>query len=42
VLSLTVEGSVDPVVKRAAAHLVVERIVSRDNDLEDVFLEVYR
>jgi ABC-2 type transport system ATP-binding protein len=42
VLSLTVEGSIDPALKRAASSLVVERIVSRDKDLEDVFLEVYR
>ena len=42
VLALTVEGSVDPALKRAAARLVVERIVSRDHDLEDAFLEVYR
>ena len=42
VLTLTVEGSVDPALKRAAARLVVERIVSRDHDLEDAFLEVYR
>jgi beta-exotoxin I transport system ATP-binding protein len=42
VLTLTVEGSVDPALKRAAARLVVERIVTRDHDLEDVFLEVYR
>jgi len=42
VLSLTVEGSIDPALKRAARSLVVERIVSRDNDLEDVFLDVYR
>jgi ABC-2 type transport system ATP-binding protein len=42
VLTLTVEGSIDPALKRAATELVVERIVSRDNDLEDVFLEVYR
>jgi ABC-2 type transport system ATP-binding protein len=42
VMTLTVEGSIDPALKRAAGELVVERIVSRDTDLEDVFLEVYR
>jgi ABC-2 type transport system ATP-binding protein len=41
VLTVTVEGSVDPVVKRAA-QLEVHRIVSHEADLEDAFLELYR
>jgi ABC-2 type transport system ATP-binding protein len=41
VLVLTVEGSVDAVVK-AAARLEVRRIVSHDGDLEDAFRELYR
>jgi ABC-2 type transport system ATP-binding protein len=42
VLTLTVEGSIDAALKHAASTLVVERIVSRDSDLEETFLEVYR
>jgi ABC-2 type transport system ATP-binding protein len=42
VLTLTVEGSIDAALKRAASRLDVERIVTRDTDLEDIFLEVYR
>lgn len=41
VLVLTIEGSVDAVVK-AAARLEVRRIVSHDGDLEDAFRELYR
>jgi ABC-2 type transport system ATP-binding protein len=41
VLLLTVEGSIDPVVKQAAG-LEVQRIVSHDTDLEDAFRELYR
>jgi len=39
-VQLTVEGSVDPVIKAAARHEVA-RIVSREADLEEVFLEFY-
>lgn len=38
---LVVEGSIDGVVKTAAAY-EVHNIVSHDGDLEDVFLEYYR
>ena len=41
VVSITVEGSIDPVIKRAA-ELEVERIVSHETDLEDAFLDLYR
>jgi ABC-2 type transport system ATP-binding protein len=41
VLRITVEGSVDPVVKQAA-RLEVHRIVSHDTDLEDAFRELYK
>lgn len=41
VVSLVVEGSVDSIVKAAATH-TVERIVSREDDLEDLFLDLYR
>ena len=41
VLALTIEGSVDAALKRAA-HLTVERIVSHEADLEDAFLALYR
>jgi ABC-2 type transport system ATP-binding protein len=41
VIGITVEGSLDPVVKRAA-QLNVERIVSHESDLEDAFLDLYR
>jgi ABC-2 type transport system ATP-binding protein len=41
VVTLVVEGSVDPIVKRAATF-TVERIVSREADLEDAFLDLYR
>ena len=41
VLTVTIEGSVDPIVKRAA-QLEVHRIVSHEADLEDAFLELYR
>ncbi len=41
VLDLVVEGSVDPVIK-AAATLRVDRIVSHNDDLEDIFLDLYR
>jgi ABC-2 type transport system ATP-binding protein len=41
VVSVLVEGSVDALVKAAAAHEVV-RIASHDGDLEDAFLELYR
>jgi ABC-2 type transport system ATP-binding protein len=41
VVSITVEGSIDAVVKRAA-ELNVERIVSHETDLEDAFLDMYR
>jgi ABC-2 type transport system ATP-binding protein len=41
ILTVIVEGSVDPVVKRAA-QLEVHRIVSHEADLEDAFLELYR
>lgn len=41
VLVLTVEGSIDAVVKQAAL-LEVRRIVSHDGDLEDAFRELYR
>jgi ABC-2 type transport system ATP-binding protein len=40
-LRLVVEGSIDAVIKEAAAH-EVRRIVSHDTDLEDVFLSYYR
>ena len=39
-IQLTVEGPVDPVIKAAARHEVI-RIVSREADLEEVFLELY-
>jgi ABC-2 type transport system ATP-binding protein len=42
VVTLTVEGSIDAALKRAASRLEIERIVTRDTDLEDIFLEVYR
>ena len=41
VVSIIVEGSIDPVIKRAA-ELEVERIVSHETDLEDAFLDLYR
>ena len=41
VVSITVEGSLDPVIKRAA-EFNVERIVSHETDLEDAFLDLYR
>ena len=41
VLTLTVEGSLDAVVKRAG-QLEVHRIVSHEADLEDAFRELYR
>ena len=41
VVHLTVEGSVDAVIK-AAARLPVERITTRAADLEEVFLDYYR
>ena len=41
VVKLDVEGSVDAVVKAAAAHTVT-RIVSSQPDLEEIFLELYR
>ena len=41
VVSITVEGSLDPVIKRAA-EFEVERIVSHETDLEDAFLDLYR
>jgi ABC-2 type transport system ATP-binding protein len=42
IVILTIEGPVDAAVRHALAHLTIERIVSRENDLEDVFLDVYR
>jgi ABC-2 type transport system ATP-binding protein len=42
VLLLSIEGSVDAAVRHALEHLTVERIVSRENDLEEIFLDVYR
>ncbi|MGD9704124.1 MAG: ABC transporter ATP-binding protein [Acidimicrobiia bacterium] len=41
VVSITIEGSIDPVIKRAA-QLTVERVVSHETDLEDAFLDLYR
>ena len=41
VISLVVEGPVDPVIK-AAARLTVRRVESHETDLEDVFLAYYR
>ena len=41
VIAITVEGSLDPVIKRAA-DFNVERIVSHESDLEDAFLDLYR
>jgi ABC-2 type transport system ATP-binding protein len=41
VVSIIVEGSIDPVIKRAA-EFDVERIVSHETDLEDAFLDLYR
>ena len=41
VVSITVEGSLDPIIKRAA-QFEVERIVSHETDLEDAFLDLYR
>ena len=41
VVSITVEGSLDPVIKRAA-EFDVERVVSHETDLEDAFLDFYR
>ncbi len=41
VVAITVEGSIDPVIKQAA-ELEVERIVSHETDLEDAFLDWYR
>jgi ABC-2 type transport system ATP-binding protein len=41
VISVVVEGSVDPVIK-AAAGLDVRRVVTHETDLEDVFLGYYQ
>ena len=41
VVSVTVEGPVDAVLKRAA-QLSVQRVVSHETDLEDAFLDWYR
>jgi len=41
IVDLVVEGSVDPVIK-AAATLRVTRVVTHNDDLEDIFLELYR
>ena len=41
VISLVVEGPVDPVIK-AAARMTVLRVVTHEADLEDVFLAHYR
>jgi ABC-2 type transport system ATP-binding protein len=41
IISLVVEGPVDAVIKESA-KLNVRRIVTRESDLEDVFLELYR
>jgi len=41
IIELVVEGSVDAVIK-AAASLRVTRIVTHNDDLEDIFLELYR
>ena len=40
IIRVTVEGSVDAVIK-AAARLDVRRIVTHEPDLEDAFLELY-
>jgi ABC-2 type transport system ATP-binding protein len=42
VVTVVIEGTVDAVVKAAAARFTIERIVSGDTDLEDAFLELYR
>ena len=41
IISVVVEGPVDAVVKEAA-KLNVRRIITRDTDLEDVFLQYYK
>lgn len=41
VLSVTVQGSVDPLLKRAH-DLTVHRVVSHETDLENAFLDLYR
>jgi ABC-2 type transport system ATP-binding protein len=41
VISLIVEGPIDAVIKEAA-KINVRRIVTRETDLEDVFLDLYR
>jgi ABC-2 type transport system ATP-binding protein len=41
VVHLTIEGSMDPVVKAAAA-MPVRRLVSHETDLEDLFRSLYR
>ena len=41
VISIVVEGPVDAVIKEAA-KINVRRIVTRETDLEDVFLDLYR
>ena len=41
VVSVTVEGPIGPLLRRVARR-GVERIVSRDLDLEEIFLELYR
>jgi ABC-2 type transport system ATP-binding protein len=41
VLTVVVEGTVDAVIKKAA-QFTIERVVSREADLEDAFLDLYR
>jgi ABC-2 type transport system ATP-binding protein len=41
IISIVVDGPVDAVVKEAA-KLNVRRIVTRDTDLEEVFLQFYK
>ena len=40
-ISVVVEGSVDALIKAAASY-TVDRVVTHDTDLEDVFLDLYR
>jgi ABC-2 type transport system ATP-binding protein len=41
IISVVVEGPVDPVIKEAA-KVNVRRIITRETDLEDVFLQYYK
>ena len=41
-VALVIEGSIDNALRHALKTTTVERIVARDSDLEDAFLEIYR